>query len=104
MDGDTDLVRLRVADSLLRLADETGDGRFRRASGVLRGGRGGAPERNDAALLAEARELMATGAARTWNRALGQVARTIADGRVRSHAERLRRKARRLEKTATFAR
>jgi len=96
MAGDVELLRLRVADNLLRLAAETGDGRFRRAAGVLRGARGGAPARNDDALLAEARELYRAGSVRSWHAALRQVAATQPDGSLRSIVERLRRKARRL--------
>jgi len=95
MDDSVDLLRFRVADTLAELATETGDARFKRAAGILRGAMGGAVERDDAALLAEAAELVRTRQARTWNHALRQVARVLPDGCVKSHVERLRRKLRR---------
>lgn len=48
-------IRRRLADACAEAAELSGDGRFARAAGALRGGRGGRPAADDAEPLALAR-------------------------------------------------
>ncbi len=84
-------LRFRMAADLEVLAEQTGDPRFRRAAGVLRGALGGrpwvAPER-----LAEVRDILATDPTATVRGACHLVARTmaLAPHEIERHATRLR--------------
>jgi hypothetical protein len=91
--GRPDLRAIRAAE-LDRLADESGDARYRRAAGVLRGKPGGRPPCDDGAALGLAESLEAAGIARSRRDACMRAARLHATTRaeVAPMAERLRKK------------
>ena len=80
----TDRADLRAvtADLLASLGRVTGDPRFSHAAGILRGGKAGRPELDDAAALGLARRLIAEGAAKSRRNACEIAATFYAD-----HAE-----------------
>ena len=70
----SDHFRARVADLVDELAEATGDSRFARAAGVLRGKQGGRPETDDDKALDFAKALITSGAARSINDACTKAA------------------------------
>jgi len=66
--------RARVAEICEELAEATGDDRFARAAGALRGKPAGRPATNDGPALAYARSMLAAGLARSKNRACAKAA------------------------------
>ena len=58
----------------------TGDSRFSRAAGALRGGKAGHPRIDDSAALRHARTLLATGLATSKRQAMMRAASLFADG------------------------
>lgn len=89
-------VRLALAAYCRTMAELTGDGRWRRAAGVLLGTNVGRREVDDAAALRYARGLMAAGIANSPHRASSMAAQMFAPPhQVETVRDRLRRKLRR---------
>ena len=69
---ETDHVRTQLASELDRHGERTGDSRFTRAAGVLRGKKAGRPKIDDSAALNMARALYETGVAKSIHDAAGR--------------------------------
>jgi hypothetical protein len=95
----SDHFRARVADLVDELAEATGDSRFARAAGVLRGKQGGRPETDDAKALDFAKDLLTSGAARSINDACVKAATILfspTDIKIDATIQRLSRKLRKV--------
>ena len=82
--------RARISEVCEELLAQTGDDRFARAAGVLRGKQGGRPETDDAAALAFAEALLDAGLASSKNAACVRAATMYSPTRIEFDATRAR--------------
>ena len=94
----SDHFRARVADLVDELAEATGDPRFARAAGVLRGKQGGRPETDDTKALEFVEDLLTSEAAGSIHDACTQAAIIFSptDVEIDATIQRLSRKLRKV--------